>query len=140
MKDVEKCDLAGGFLCFFLGRARKKGKRKKFRLCSFLCLPKETNQRKGTRHLTVLRIPSTAYENGRDVAALSHFHTCLGNCSMRCSTSCIHAVVGSQLNGEKELSSAHGWAEAKGMAAFCGCINQIFFVWLSSLVALNLRI
>jgi len=42
----------------------------------FFACPKETNQRKGTRHLPALRGPSAAHENGRDVAASSHF-TCL---------------------------------------------------------------
>jgi hypothetical protein len=55
--------------------------------CSFLCVPKETNQRKGTRHLPALRGPSATPENGRDEAASSHFRPCFG----------------SQLNGNQNL-------------------------------------
>jgi len=42
--------------------------------CSFLCLPKETNQRKGIRYLSVLSGSLRLHmKNGCDVAALSHF-------------------------------------------------------------------
>jgi len=72
MKDVDQCDLAGGFLCFFLGRARKKKKFFKTPIYSSLHAQRRTKK----RHPGIYQpygAPHLHMKNGRDVAASSHF-------------------------------------------------------------------
>jgi len=81
MKDADQCDLAGGFLCFFLGRARKKESKKLFQ-SPFISLCAQRNEPKKGHPVSVFPdgFPQAAYEKwARRSCLFPIFHICFGS-------------------------------------------------------------